>query len=214
MKIVKVSGDQALQELERYRSESSRTKLYPFLIGSDEEVEQLKDSLEPPKDGGESILRQALEFDIVSWLSEKQPKKKAAWPKKPLSPSTGIASLYDILTGQPKPEINIGLVEVNNNDWEVFARIGYGGWNDCPPAHIHVALQKYWDEKYKTSLLCLSGAVMEHLVLGPPQDKEEAITLAHEQNAYCYDIVEQGVGSVGKLASSLLNSKYWYFWWD
>ena len=28
------------------------------------------------------------------------------------------------------------------------------------------------------------------------------------------DIVEQGCGSVSYLAATLINSPYWYFWWD
>jgi hypothetical protein len=38
--------------------------------------------------------------------------------------------------------------------------------------------------------------------------------LAREQYLYCSDIVWQGVGSVSNLSKTLLNSNYWYFWWD
>jgi hypothetical protein len=48
----------------------------------------------------------------------------------------------------------------------------------------------------------------------PTTDKKVAMQLAREHHAYCYDIVEQGVGTTAKLASSLLESRYWYFWWD
>jgi hypothetical protein len=40
------------------------------------------------------------------------------------------------------------------------------------------------------------------------------MALAWEQYWYCLDIVDQGVGSVSALAATLLNSTYWYFWWD
>ena len=213
MDIIKVPGETALDELKRLRSEMRTTKRYPFIIGTDAEVSELQEMIEPPADGGEQIMRQALEFDIGSWLEEHRSKKKAGWPKKGAPPLTGILSLNDPLTQQRKPEINIGLIETNS-DWEIFARLGYGGWNDCPPPHIHMALHRYWDQKYKTSILCLSGDVVESLVRVPVADKKGALELAHEQHSYCYDIVEQGVGTIGNLASSLLEARYWYFWWD
>jgi hypothetical protein len=211
--IIKVPGEKAGEELQRLRSEMRTTNLYPFVIGTDAEVSQLQEMVEPPPDGGEQIIRQALEFDIVSWLKDHRSEKKAAWPNKAVPPLTGILSLDDPLTRKRKPEINIGLVETTS-DWEIFARLGYGGWNDCPPAHIHMALHRYWDQKYKTSILCLSADVVESLVRAPVAEKPAALELAHEQHSYCYDIVEQGVGTIGKLASSLLNARYWYFWWD
>ena len=213
LKIAKVSGDQAIEELQHLRTEWHSTKLYPFVIGTDAEVSQLKEMMDPPSDGGELVMRQALEFDVEAWLKEKRPKKRAAWPKAGPPPLDGILSLDDALTRKRKPEINIGLVEASS-DWQVFARLGYGGWNDCPLPHIHVALHRHWDQKYKTSILCLSGDVVETLVREPVSEKIEALELASEHYSYCYDIVEQGVGTLGRLASSLLNGRYWYFWWD
>ncbi len=213
METVKVPGEAAIQELNRLRGEWSKTGLFPFIIGSDEDLERLRDMIELPQDKGESYIQQALEFDVVGWLKENAPKGKASWPKKGVPPLTGIMNINDPVTGERKPEINIGLVEVRT-DWHIFARLGYGGWNDCPPPHIHVALHKYWDEKYKTSPVYVCGDTIEMLIQAPAPDQETALALAKEQYAYCYDIVEQGVGSVGKLASSLLESKYWYFWWD
>ena len=40
------------------------------------------------------------------------------------------------------------------------------------------------------------------------------LDLALEQYAYCNDIVDQGVETVGRLADGLAKSSYWYFWWD
>ena len=37
LKIAKVSGDQAIEELQRLRTEWHSTKLYPFVIGTDDE---------------------------------------------------------------------------------------------------------------------------------------------------------------------------------
>ena len=48
----------------------------------------------------------------------------------------------------------------------------------------------------------------------PPADRKAALALAGEQQAYCLDIVEQGVGSTAALAATLLEAPVWYFWWD
>jgi hypothetical protein len=43
---------------------------------------------------------------------------------------------------------------------------------------------------------------------------DDALGLAREHEAYCPDVVEQGAGSTGKLAATLLGAPHWYFWWD
>jgi hypothetical protein len=60
----------------------------------------------------------------------------------------------------------------------------------------------------------MSGDVVECVVTKPPTDRNAATNLAWEQYWYCVDIVEQGCESVSNLAATLLNSPYWYFWWD
>jgi uncharacterized protein DUF4253 len=60
----------------------------------------------------------------------------------------------------------------------------------------------------------MSGDIVECAVTRPPTDRNAATILAWEQYWYCVDIVEQGCESVSNLAATLLNSPYWYFWWD
>ncbi len=48
--------------------------------------------------------------------------------------------------------------------------------------------------------VAVSGDVVECAVARPPAEKPAALALAREQHAYCYDIVEQGVGTTAKLA--------------
>ena len=43
---------------------------------------------------------------------------------------------------------------------------------------------------------------------------DPTFNLALEQYAYCNDIVDQGVETIGRLADGLSKSFYWYFWWD
>jgi hypothetical protein len=90
----------------------------------------------------------------------------------------------------------------------------YGAWNECPQPEVHCAFHREWESRWRAQITGMSGDVVECLVLKPPSKKDEAVRLAWEQYWYCPDIVEQGCGSVAELAATLLNSAYWFFWWD
>lgn len=97
--------------------------------------------------------------------------------------------------------------------WEVFALLPFGGWNDCPANEEQMAAAKYWYEKYGAVPAVMTGDVLEY-DLPAPVSRKEAMELAVQQYAFCADIVDQGVGSVGALADGLSKSTKWYFWWD
>lgn len=213
METVAVAGAEALARIDQLRSAWVPGAPYPFLIGDKEELEEFQDFLELPSDGGASILNQAGSVDTVAWLKEHISGSGKSWPKQEIPKQTNLVSLYDVLTNEIKPEVYVGLVRVDAPH-ELFAKLGFGGWNDCPEPHIHVALHRYWKERFNASPVAISQDIVECFVLAPPKEKPEALELAREQNAYCYDIVEQGVGTVSKLGSGLLGSNFWYFWWD
>ncbi len=208
-----MAGTAALQELDELRKAWQPGGAYPFLVGTRKEFSEFQNSLEIPADGGHDILALAATFDIRSWLKGKGPTGGKSWPKKEVPKQTTLVSLYDLSSNQIKPEVHIGLVEVQE-PCEIFAKINYGGWNDCPEPHIHVALHKLWAEQFKATPVSLSGDIVECFVYEPPQERSVTLELARQQYNYCHDIVDQGVGSVSKLGSSLLNSNFWYFWWD
>ena len=97
--------------------------------------------------------------------------------------------------------------------WEVFAWLPFGGWNECPANEEHMAVAQYWFEKYGAFPALMTHDVLEYS-LPAPVSRERAMEVAWEQFTYCSDIVEQGVGTVGRLADGLAKSSYWYFWWD
>ena len=107
----------------------------------------------------------------------------------------------------------VGLIELDDPA-ELFVRLGFGGWNGCPDPHVHTALHADWHKRYGAVPIALQGSVVESIVANPPTDKAAALALAAEHGGYCDDIVEQGVGTTAKLATTLLAAKYWYFWWD
>jgi hypothetical protein len=47
-----------------------------------------------------------------------------------------------------------------------------------------------------------------------PETRGAALDLAREQYLYCSDIVDQGVQTFSALAAVLMQSDWWYFWWD
>lgn len=100
------------------------------------------------------------------------------------------------------------------NPWELAAWVPMGGFNECPMPEEQVAVFKYWHEKYGAIPAVVSGDTWELYVERPPTTQEEAAALAMEQFGFCSDIVTQGVEKINALASTLVNSKAWYFWWD
>jgi hypothetical protein len=90
----------------------------------------------------------------------------------------------------------------------------YGAWNECPGPEVHCAFHREWQERFGAEITGMSDDVVECAVKNPPIDRKAAVVLAWEQYWYCSDIVDQECESVSKLAATLINSPYWYFWWD
>ncbi|ULT56656.1 DUF4253 domain-containing protein [Neobacillus drentensis] len=98
--------------------------------------------------------------------------------------------------------------------WEVAAWVPMGGFNECPMPEEQVAVFKYWYERYGATPALVTPDVWEFFVSNPPKTQEESELLAWEQFGFCGDIVWQGAGTVNALAGTLMNSSFWYFWWD
>ena len=209
---VEVSSADALVAVERYHADYATSGLCPFIIGDAGDLKQLHDLLQPPADGGAACIAEAAAFDLTTWRASAHAKKPKSVAKG-VDPQAGFASLIDLLTGEPKPRVHIGLVRVARPE-HLFAVLGFGDWNDCPPAHVHVALHHHWNLTYGAIPVTLSDDVVECFVPNPPTANADVLALAAEHFAYCYDIVEQGFGSKSKLAASLVAAKTWYFWWD
>jgi hypothetical protein len=98
---------------------------------------------------------------------------------------------------------------------EIPAVLGWGDWNACPPPAHHVAVLRYWRERYGADVRAMSHDTIELGVSNPPTSFEAAIPLARQQYAYASDIIDQGEhATVGSLAGALVASDHWHFWWD
>jgi Domain of unknown function (DUF4253) len=217
-----VPGQSALAEIERLRREFSRTGLYPILFGDEEDFSRIEENLEFAQQDGadyEELIAASLKIDATQWLKDRVAADPESygddigeWPTEPV-PSAGIITHRDLSTGKPKKSAVIGLLPVSA-PWEVFARIGWGGWNDCPLPAEHCAMHRDWQQRYGAEVLSVTGDVVQCLVARPPRDRASSLILAREQYVYCYDIVAQGTTNISALASSLLNAPDWFFWWD
>ena len=192
----------------------------PMLVAVDELLlECLEDAdqaraelLAAPLESGEEFLQKWLK-EMKEELEEDEPDY---WEQLigEVAGGEGIDRFLSIWDYSGKQTIPIVLAEIPvKNPWEVFAYLPFGGWNECPTNEEHMAVAKYWFEKYGAVPALMTHDVLEYS-LPAPVSQEKAMEVAWEQFTYCSDIVEQGVGTVGRLADGLAQSKFWYFWWD
>jgi len=224
---IKVAGADALRVLDERRARYPETREYPFLIGDAEDLNHLKEYMEyfdgeAPRDPA-TILLAASNIDPAAWVEERRAENEGndyaidenfvgSWPDEEVE-KVMIHLHQDILTGEIHPEVYQGLAIVDE-PWQLLAVLGYGDWNLCPPPEVHAAFHRAWFGKYGAEIVGVSNDVVECLVKSPPRDREAAMQLAREQYWYCPDIVEQGCGTISRLAATLLDSPHWYFWWD
>lgn len=218
IQIVTVYGEDAIDELNKLLDEFPQTGLFPVLLGDEDDVGMIQEGLEEA-DAVADLLEDSQTIDALAWFAaarETDPDSFnddiGEWPDE-IETEMGLITHLDVMSGAPKEEVQIGLLKVQHS-WEAFAHLGWGGWNDCPAPEEHCAIHRYWFEKYGAEVISITGDVVQCFVANPPKTREAAIELAREQYAYCRDIVEQGTETLAALAAGLLNSEYWYFWWD
>jgi hypothetical protein len=212
-------GKRALTELNRLRDEGRARGFSAILLGGKNDLDGLVENRELSGTSVEDNLRLAGQVDVNEWLktrveqdTEYYSAEVGEWPSAPAA-SGGMTAHLEILSGKPKDLVYLAKIPTAKN-WEVPAYIGLGGWNACPDACVITAFAKHWYERYGAEVVSMTHDVVEFNVANPPRTREAAMELAKEQYIFCGDIVDQGVGSVSALAATLLNSNYWYFWWD
>ena len=215
-------GNDAQQRLARMRDVGMREGFIPILLGDAEAVANLAE-LPTHNDGTlEEYLLEADKIDVRQWHAKTESEARSfdeecegppagEWPANPDRNDVILAATD--LRGKYKPQVYIARMPVRRS-WETFAHLKYGNWNDCPDAHVHVAIARSWNDRFGAEVVAITGDTVEFAVSRPPRDREQAIALAWEHYWYCSDIVDQGVETMSRLAASLMVSKYWFFWWD
>lgn len=160
--------------------------------------------IEPPRD--------ELDPDIDPEPTDPAGLLTLPWPPD-VEPNTQLTGFLDLTSNAPKEQVLIGLLPTQNAH-DAAAWHKFGGWNDCPPPAIHAALARDWHDQYGARLVVNTHDILEFEIARPIATKEEAVAMALLHNRYCSDIVDQGIGSVLRLAAYLLGARYWYFWWD
>lgn len=217
--IASCPGESALHHLEKLREEGRRDGFTAIFLGREDDVEGLAENRECTKTSPEESLQQAATLDVDRWLQERfagDPEQFASemghWPL--MTPKAGsIMAHLDVLSGRPRGDVYIAKIPTAES-WQAPAYIGMGGWNECPDDAVLTALAKRWHERFGAEIVSITHDIMEFSVTNPPRTKEQALELAKEQFIVCSDIVTQGVETISALAATLLNSNYWYFWWD
>lgn len=191
----------------------------PMIIVADSMVfENIEDCGQSPQE-----LLNSPQIDAKKWFTEKLTEWKdnmgAAWNdvvgtivSEPRDASKSFSGFLDFGSPRKSKECILAKIPVTN-PWEVFARLPFGGWNECPMPEEILWIAKYWCEKYGAIPAVMDCDILEFASC-PVKDKTAAMDLALEQFAFCSDIVFQGVETIGRLAGGLMQSSTWYFWWD
>lgn len=221
-KVLKVRGADAIRILDERRALYATTGEYPFLIGDGAELERIEEAAGFNERSPAEIVRTALGMDLAEWIARRRKEAEewefsagetlGEWPGE-VAEKGSISLHRDVLSGAIKPEVYLGLATIPE-PWHLPAALKYGAWNDCPEPEVHCAFHRDWGARFGAQITGMSGDVIECAVKNPPAVREAAIALAWEQYWYCADIVDQGCGTVAGLAATLLNSPYWFFWWD
>jgi hypothetical protein len=219
---LEIPGENAVRLLNEHRSRYAATGNYPFLIGDAEELERIEEAGEFHKQDPAAFIRASLNVNVREWIAMRRTEAEedelcpeewlGEWPGE-IANKGSIGLHQDVLTGNLEPTVYLGLAKIEQ-PWHLPAILKYGAWNECPGPEVHCAFHREWQSKFGAEITGMSGDVVECVVRHPPADREAATVLAWEQYWYCTDIVEQGCETISNLAATLLNSPYWYFWWD
>lgn len=221
--VIECKGIEALALLEKLRQQFPGSGKYPFLIGDQENLDQLAEAAGFIEVETASIVAEALKLDVAKWFKDRpaelwedgdfdEAELLGEWPSESPEPS-GLAAHCDVLTGKELPVVYVGLASLQQ-PWTLPAVAKFGDWNACPEPAVHCALMNYWGKNHGAEIVSMGFDVIECKVSRPPQTREAALALAWEQFWYCEDIVTQGVETISDLAATLINANHWYFWWD
>jgi hypothetical protein len=137
------------------------------------------------------------------------------WPKRTNKEGNGNLPSVAINWSTGKPIETTLIALIPTADWtEIPAYLRFGGYNDCPAPHWHVAAMRHWRDIYDVRLIGLSHDTLDLRIGKHPQTKKEAAQQAINLYEYCPDLVDQGSGSISELARDLMSHRKWSLWWD
>lgn len=214
-----VPGKSAIQTWSDLQKSAPALGYWPVVLGEPENLDRIVEAFDySDAPSASQTLTQAAALDVQNYFEQRAREfsdqhAHGTWPASPQRMTDFTIPRKILAPRDFHPAVNVALVPAMHS-WDVAARLNIGGWNDCPLPHEHVAVHHYWNQVYGAEIVGYSGDVVEMRVARSPASREEALKLAQEQYWYCYDIVEQGVGTIENLAAGLMAGDIWYFWWD
>lgn len=214
-----VKTKDAMTIWKQYRANAASTGLYPLLMSDEHsQFSQLHTVTAPTPP--EQILARAASVDAAEWLAQKargclEFEGQVRVPDFEVDDSR-VQEKDEFQCLALNEHVQWFLVLIPTREpWSVFAYLDYGNWNAYPMAHEHVAIQRYWFDKFGAEPVIVTGDCIEMLVDRPPLSDVESRAVSVEQFAYTAgDLVNQGYGHFGTLARTLRGRKHWFFWWD
>ena len=157
--------------------------------------------------------------DLIARRKDEAEDDEVDWKEEVLgefedSGEDRLNSPIGFLDFETEKPVELFIVKVPvKNPWEIFAWLPMGNWNECPITSEHMAISRYWFEKYGAVPISMTHDVVEYRVEKVIKTEDEAMEVAVEMYGYCPD-VDQSYDTLGLLAGSLVDSSVWYFWWD
>jgi hypothetical protein len=98
---------------------------------------------------------------------------------------------------------------------DVITAIGWSGAVNVhdDPASMSAVLRS-WEDRFIARVVEIGFDTLALTVGIPPSDELGALAIAAEHFALCPDNVWQGVGTIRRYATSLVQNHRWDFWWD
>jgi hypothetical protein len=216
-----VPGERAVDLWTALRDVSAKTGYFPVLLGGEATVShRLTDSMAIEGNAPGEVRAGAEGLDADAWLAERQEMMAgtiASLTDAPMpaniQPADFYVSLFDFIHKKPFQTIGLALCPTAHG-WQAPVWLPIGGWKNCPPPAVHLALWQRWYSLYGAEPVVMTGSVVEMRVTERPQDEIAARTLAMEQFLYCPDLVLHGTDTLGCLAATLSAAPIWYFWWE
>lgn len=182
---------------------------------------RLRDQEPNPSAGGLTItgpegtrhlsFEEAIDYFLETMEEDPEPEI-GRWPNRP-AVSAGLSVARETISDRPFDKVYIAVLPTEDST-TIPIHLRWGNWNACPPPEYHVAALRSWRDRYGAELVGLSGDVMNLRVARRPGTRAEALALAREHYDYCNDVVDQGLGTLSRLAASLMADDWWFFWWD
>jgi hypothetical protein len=222
--VLSSTGPSAVELWRRLRLAAGEIGYWPVILGGDEDLKQLNEHFrsarqEPVRGSATEIVSAGSKVDVTAWLTERAASETGArLPAAGAWPEGNHATHHFTLPvdpdhGMPLPRVHVGLAPTVLG-WQVPAFLRFGGWNACPPAEFHVAILKYWRQKYGAEVVGMGGKTLELAVSRPAEDRNAAMRLAREQFVYSPAVVGAAAGSMEARAATLLNATAWTLWWE